>query len=53
MIIPPVVRGQLMEFQKRIHRDMLKDVLLPCYNVLRLLAQSCDQLKIDKRDIFI
>jgi isoleucyl-tRNA synthetase len=31
----------------------VKDVFLPWYNALRLLIQSCDQLKFDKKVFFL
>ncbi len=31
----------------------MKDVFLPWYNALRLLVQSCDQLKFDKKVFFL
>jgi isoleucyl-tRNA synthetase len=31
----------------------VKDVFLPWYNALRLLVQSCDQMKVDKKVFFI
>lgn len=31
----------------------MKDVFLPWYNGLRLLVQSCDQLKADKKVVFL
>lgn len=47
------MRGESLKFKEEGVRDILKDVFLPWYNALRLLIQSCDQLKIDKKVNFI
>jgi isoleucyl-tRNA synthetase len=48
-----VVRGESLKFKEEGVRDVVKDVFLPWYNALRLLVQSCDQLKVDKKVFFI
>ncbi|CAF3355268.1 unnamed protein product [Rotaria socialis] len=53
LITSPVVRGESLKFKKEGVRDILKDVFLPWYNALRLLIQSCDQLKVNKKVNFI
>ena len=53
LITSPVVRGESLKFQEDGVRDVLKDVFLPWYNALRLLIQSSDQLKIDRKVTFI
>ncbi|CAF1954063.1 unnamed protein product [Rotaria magnacalcarata] len=53
LITSPVVRGKPLKFKKEGVRDILKDVFLPWYNALRLLIQSCDQLKVNKKVNFI
>ena len=53
MITSPVVRGESLKFKEEGVRDILKDVFLPWYNSLRLLIQSCDQLRIEKKIEFI
>jgi isoleucyl-tRNA synthetase len=53
LITSPVVRGESLKFKEEGVRDILKDVFLPWYNALRLLVQSCDQVKIDKKVTFI
>jgi isoleucyl-tRNA synthetase len=53
LITSPVVRGESLKFKEEGVRDILKDVFLPWYNALRLLVQSCDQLKVDKKVTFI
>lgn len=53
LITSPVVRGESLKFREEGVRDILKDVFLPWYNALRLLVQSCDQLKVDKKVSFI
>ncbi|UJR12101.1 hypothetical protein I4U23_016279 [Adineta vaga] len=53
LITSPVVRGVSLKFKEEGVRDIVKDVFLPWYNALRLLIQSCDQLKMDKKVTFI
>jgi len=53
LITSPVVRGESLKFKEEGVRDILKDVFLPWYNALRLLVQSCDQLKVEKKVTFI
>lgn len=53
LITSPVVRGESLKFKEEGVRDVLKDVFLPWYNGLRLLVQSCDQLKADKKVVFL
>lgn len=53
LITSPVVRGESLKFKEEGVRDILKDVFLPWYNALRLLVQSCDQLKIEKNISFV
>ncbi len=48
-----MVRGESLKFKEEGVRDVVKDVFLPWYNALRLLVQSCDQLKVDKKVFFI
>ncbi len=49
LITSPIVRDQSLKFKEEGIRDILKDVLLPWYNALHLLVQSCDQFKIEKK----
>ncbi len=53
LIASPVVRVESLKFKQEDVRDISTDVLLPWYNASRLLVQSCDQLKIDKKVTFI
>ncbi|CAF1580601.1 unnamed protein product, partial [Adineta ricciae] len=53
LITSPVVRGESLKFKEEGVRDVVKDVFLPWYNALRLLVQSCDQLKVDKKVTFV
>ncbi|CAF1095253.1 unnamed protein product [Rotaria sordida] len=46
LITSPVVRGEPLKFKE-------EDVFLLWYNALRLLIQSCDQLKIERKVNFI
>ncbi|CAF4254181.1 unnamed protein product [Rotaria sp. Silwood2] len=53
LITSLAVRGESLRFNKEGVQNILRDVFLPWYNALRLLIQSCDQLKIDKKINFI
>lgn len=48
----PAVRGESPKFQKKDLTGIIQEVFLPCYNALRLLLQSCDQLKIEENITF-
>jgi len=52
-IASPVVRVESLKLKQEGVRDILKDVFLTWYKASRLLVQSCYQLKIDKKVIFI
>jgi hypothetical protein len=48
-----VVRVESLKLKQEDVRDILTNVFLPWHNASRLLVQSCDQLKIDKKVTFI
>jgi len=53
LITSPVVRGESLKFKEEGVKDIVKDVFLPWYNALRLLVQSTDLLKVDKKISFV
>ncbi|CAF4446091.1 unnamed protein product [Rotaria sp. Silwood2] len=53
LLTSPVVRGEALKFKEEDVRDIVRDVFLPWYKTLRLLIQSCDQLKSEEKIEFI
>ncbi|CAF1051834.1 unnamed protein product [Rotaria sp. Silwood1] len=53
LLTSPVVRGESLRFKEEGIDDILKNVFLPWYKTLRLLIQSCDQLKSEEKIEFI